>query len=99
MSESLEQALLERERQTEDWQASALAALAVFSRMRLEFTAEQFRYDYLCSGGREPPVANCWASLFTAASRLGLITKTGRFVSACSRRTRRHPVPVWRRVV
>lgn len=80
-----------------EWKDNALAALRLFVRERKEFTGEQFRYWWLTNGGYAPPRHYCWGALFSHAARLGLMSKTGIYVSAQSSKTHSHPVAVWTR--
>lgn len=80
----------------EAWQVSAMDALRKFAQERKEFTAEQFRYEWLSGGnGYEPPTHKAWGALFTAAAKADVIRHTGRYVKAQSAKTHGHPVAVW----
>lgn len=83
----------------QSWQERALTLLAEFCRSseaKPSFRFEQFRAFAWASGLPNPPSSNAWGAIATAASKRGLICKTGTYQPAQSSKTHGHPVMLWR---
>jgi hypothetical protein len=87
----------------EKWTADMLEKLRAFCKARKQmgrpfFKFEEFRAVALVSQWPSPPTHKAWGGLASAAANKNhkIISATGEYEKAESKKTHGHPVPIWR---